>query len=169
MIASLLARHGKLTLLASLALPVAMVCYWYHWDSQPPSILGPQTSIPSVHAGEELQLDMDNQRDLTRGCSMEISRDLVDSTKQRRTLFASQKVSAQGFRDRERLSPGRLKIVIPIPAGVPSGEAHILTNAIYRCPRNMAELFIPIEESYDWKFVVLPPEPKTVIIIPARP
>lgn len=160
-------QHWAVTVGASLCLPILLISYLiYERDS--PAIVGPQTTIPKVFAGEEVVIEVPVRRDIDRDCSMRVNRDLVDSTHALRSLITSQDVSAQGMRDREKTSPGLLKMRMVVPANTPSGEAHVLSNDFFTCPRNPTTWFFPIAVNLDWTIHVKPAPTKTEIVNPVN-
>lgn len=129
-------------------------------DRDPPAAVGVQTSVPEVYAGQEVHMNLPVSRDLSRNCTMKVTRELMDSQQQKRIIVTEQQVSPEGFKERQKLSPGALKIVIPVPVTTPSGVAHILTSTRWSCNRNPTtwDWAFPITADYDWLFYVKPPE-----------
>lgn len=158
-------RHPRALIWIAILVPFVAFAFFFY-DREAPVQIDDQMSIPAVRAGDELNIELTVKRDLRRFCSMTLSRDLMTSTSERKNLINNQRVSPEGIRDRNRLSPGKLDILIVIPNNTPSGESHILTNAAFTCSRNPTTWVWPIEANYDWRFMVLPPEPKAVIVLP---
>lgn len=157
--------HKRWTLLIAAVLPFVVVGYWIY-EREVPTLIDMATyAEPTAHPGEEVKLEMAVRRDLSRSCSVRITREISDSAGARKSLGPVQEVSAEGLSNRERLSPGRLILKINLPESTPSGHAHILTEAAYRCPSNPTTLIYPIGISWDWPVTVLPPVPKAAIVI----
>lgn len=157
-------QHPQFLIAVAILVPLLAFAF-YFYDRDPPALVGVPDPVPSVRAGEELLLDLPIERDLSRVCTLELTRYVRDSSKALTTLTDHQRVNAASVRGRDAASPNRLILRLPIPSTIPSGPAVILTDAAFTCIKNPTTWLVPIEVSWEWPIVVLPKLVEREIVI----
>ncbi len=137
-----------------------VICYWIFDHGQSPAVIQDQIPVPHVQAGKEVQFELIVQRQVYRRCSMKVYRSLVDANGYARTYGPVQEINADGIRERELRSPGKLLLRLPIPPVMPVGLSEFRTETQFTCDTNPLTLFWPIRETYTWPFVIDPPDPE---------
>lgn len=156
--------HPKTLLLFAAMLPLLAFMYFFY-DRDPPTIITGVPAIPRARVGEEVTINVPMDRDLGRNCSVSITRSIVDSSLQNTILVPHQEIGPQGLRLRDEMDEHYFHVKFTIPVGLPSGRAHLLTDASWMCGKNPTTWVMPIRRTWDWPFDILPPDPTKQIII----
>lgn len=122
-------------------------------DDDPPFRLIGYTVEP-VRPGGVLRVTADVQRDLDRECSVVFSRHMFDSLGTRIDLAGTRNMTADAIRVLDEVSPGKLRLALPIPAYAAAGPAKLVTPLSYQC--NAWHAMRPIETTTVMVFEVSP-------------
>jgi hypothetical protein len=141
------------------------VIAWWALDRDPPFRELRYYQPAPVHAGEDVSIELDVDRDVERSCSVSVSRFFMDSAGYRTDYSPPQFLNAEGIKKREAVDQGKLKLKFRIPDSMPEGRATLNTESLYSCAGNPLHAIWPIRVSSSWAFDVLPPaKVKTIII-----
>lgn len=134
-----------------LCLPLLVFPVVWAFDRSPPfEVLSREPS--SAKPGGHLMLVAEVRRDVKRGCSAFFTRHLYTPAGYRYDLEGLQFASASQIEDIEDRQPGRLALIIELPASITAGTAHLVTNLQYRC--NPLHMLWPINITTDISFTV---------------
>lgn len=149
----------------------SLVISYFLIDREPPLIMTGEYSVSEGHPGDEITFEVPIDRTLGRQCSVNITRFIQDSSGAIQVLNDRMHVTSSGIAKRDEKSQDLLRLKIVLPVSLPSGESHLLTESSYQCARNPTTWVWPIDVSFDWTFMVLPPRKadSIVIITPLTP
>lgn len=136
-----------------------------HWalDRSPPFIQKHLDPIAPVHAGEEVIISADVERQHKRSCSATVFRELLDGNGILHSPFVEKAaLSAESIKAQDTREPNKLRRAFPLPDTLPAGKTSILSHLAYRCAGNPLHAFWPILIDLEWTFQVLPP-----VVLPA--
>ncbi len=153
-------KHTKLAWLLCL-LPFI---YWA-FDREPPFEVTHYYVPPAVRAGDEISFVLDVKRNLSRDCSVKVSRSIKRSDGSIRPYMDVDTVSSAQLKVLQVDQPNMLKRTFPLPSTLPSGPTVFMTDLEYSCGINPLHAVWPIQVFLEWPFEVLPPEPASAIII----
>lgn len=138
---------------ARLILMLALVLVLYYAaDREPP--FGVTSTLPAEgRAGDYITMRAKVRRDISRGCSSEISRFVFDSSGARFDLGHAT-FSAETIARMSKTTPGELVVSFRIPPNAAIGGASLVTEVDYIC--NRVHRVFPIHTTVDMPFTVLP-------------
>lgn len=139
---------------------LAMAILWFVYDRGPPVEIESAPPVPAASAGDWILFDLRVRRDLSRECSMSVTRYFMDAHGYRTDYVTNQVINADGIRQRVELMGDHLKLRVLIPASLPEGPASLDTETLYTCKRNPLMSIWPVRQSFSWPFIVLPKKPK---------
>ena len=122
-------------------------------DREPPFALISTDPIIAKR-GEEVTLHANVRRDIARRCSAKYSRYVFDADGFRRDLEGERTASAEFIDKMERISPGKLQVVIKLSQALPLGSSALVTDLRYRC--NPLHVLWPIFVKTEIPFEVVP-------------
>lgn len=149
---------------------LASVLTYFAADRKPPFYQRHVDPIAAVRAGDEVLISADVEREHRRHCSATVYRELLDANGILHSPFVDRAIlSAESIQAQDDREQNKLRRAFPLPDNLPAGRTSILTHLAYRCAGNPLHLVWPILIDLEWTFQVLPPEPKTVVVIPSKP
>jgi hypothetical protein len=109
----------------------------------------PSTAV----AGGMAEVSARVKRDVSRQCSMTLTRFLYDRDGFRHDMTGTQSMSADGIRHLEAQKPGMLAMRFAVPSYFPPGPAQLVAEKAYRC--NPVHQFFPINATFTLPLVVV--------------
>lgn len=161
-------RHWLVTFGLSLIFPTGLFIYWA-LDRAPPFIQHHLDPIAPVHAGEEVTISADVERQHERHCAADVTRELLDANGVLHTPFVEKALlSATSIKEQDVRERNKLRRAFHLPDTLPSGPTTILTHLAYRCAGNPLHSLWPgpILIDLKWSFIVLPPAQKPAVVLP---
>jgi len=130
---------------------LALVGYWAVDDAPPYEVM--QYTATNGRPGDRVTVDGAVKRDLSRDCTVDVRRYIVDSTGAEYESV-KQTLDLAAVRERERLNPGRVKFAATLPMMIKPGIARHVVALSWRC--NPLHYIFPVTRTIQYQFEVLP-------------
>lgn len=137
---------------AVIAVCAAVAIYWT-LDRTPPFELRGYT-IPPTPLGETAHVTASVRRDMTRGCSVSVTRYFVDSQKVKHAVGATTYMTPGALGQMQRDTPDQYRGAFKVPDDAALGEGTLVTALEYRC--NPVHAMWPIDYLMEMQMEVLP-------------